>query len=912
MPFALKGERAFRNISVHGLHRTATVRSIYQGPAGYVWLGTDNRLVRFDGSNLIDYTLPVPAAAQTDVTSIGSWCKCSVLAGTASGLWQMTDVDGTPVFEQLFKTRIPSVAAITVLDSATVAVATPRGLKILAEGMDSVRTVRFAPNLFAPENDVRAMHLHGDRLFCASPAGVYAVDIKSLKVVADFSGISVPDVSSLAVSRNRIFIGSQTKGLKTFELPDGNSMRSVDVGCNVVTSLACDNAGTVYVGTDGNGIVILDAGTAAETGHLVKKNGRGGELASNQVYSLLAGKSDQLWVGYYQGAADYTLNIGNKFNILTMPGVFDTRGITIRTLEMSGDALMLGTRHGIYLLRDNGREVRHVEMPRLRSNLVLSLHKEGDVYYIGTYGGGVEVYDPEADKVTDLTDKGNPVMDTGHVFAISCDRKGTVWFGTSSGLYAYRNGALVHHYDESNSRLPDNNVYSVYFDSNGTGWIGTDKGMAVLSARNGELRTDVFPQDFMSNRSIRHIYEDSGHRLYFVADKGPLTVSNPDMTEYSDIDPGMFGNANVRSVIEDNAGAMWVVTDAGIYRWDKADRATRYGYADGIVNPAFISGNPVIDGNGRIFIGSPEGLLYFDPGKIGEPQDSQPLAPTAVYVDDALVHSTATPGRDGVYRFDAGRLPHIIRVDFSNFLFSNPDDRTYQYSLNGKDWHYMASDMKVILYDLNYGRNVLSVRNAHMPEAVTRIEINIPWPVWIWALAVAAIVMVIAVFAAVTLHRRHRRGISPDLPPAGVDTASQPEAEGQAPGTTAPEKKKYSSNRLSERDCEEIGRKLDELMATVKPYLHTDLSVGELGELAGVSSHRLSQYFSQHLNLSFYDYINRYRVDEFKELCRTGDLNRYTMTALSEKAGFSSRASFFRYFKKYEGKTPAEYIKSFK
>lgn len=132
MPFALKGERAFRNISVHGLHRTATVRSIYQGPAGYVWLGTDNRLVRFDGSNLIDYTLPVPASAQTDVTSIGSWCKCSVLAGTASGLWQMTDVDGTPVFEQLFKTRIPSVAAITVVDSATVAVATPRGLKILA------------------------------------------------------------------------------------------------------------------------------------------------------------------------------------------------------------------------------------------------------------------------------------------------------------------------------------------------------------------------------------------------------------------------------------------------------------------------------------------------------------------------------------------------------------------------------------------------------------------------------------------------------------------------------------------------------------------------------------------------------------------------------------------------------------
>ena len=60
---------------------------------------------------------------------------------------------------------------------------------------------------------------------------------------------------------------------------------------------------------------------------------------------------------------------------------------------------------------------------------------------------------------------------------------------------------------------------------------------------------------------------------------------------------------------------------------------------------------------------------------------------------------------------------------------------------------------------------------------------------------------------------------------------------------------------------------------------------------------------------SYYDYVNEYRVNEFKRVAAEVDVSKYTLTALSQMCGFSSRATFFRHFKAVTGITPAEYLK---
>ena len=95
-----------------------------------------------------------------------------------------------------------------------------------------------------------------------------------------------------------------------------------------------------------------------------------------------------------------------------------------------------------------------------------------------------------------------------------------------------------------------------------------------------------------------------------------------------------------------------------------------------------------------------------------------------------------------------------------------------------------------------------------------------------------------------------------------------------------------------------------------KPYTNPDLKIADLATMLGRSAHTLSYLFNQHLNRNYYDYINDYRIEEFKRLINEDEYSKYTLSALAELCGFSSRASFFRYFKKATGITPNEYIRS--
>ena len=95
-----------------------------------------------------------------------------------------------------------------------------------------------------------------------------------------------------------------------------------------------------------------------------------------------------------------------------------------------------------------------------------------------------------------------------------------------------------------------------------------------------------------------------------------------------------------------------------------------------------------------------------------------------------------------------------------------------------------------------------------------------------------------------------------------------------------------------------------------KNVYNVKLKVADLAAMIGTSAHTLSYLFNQHLNRNYYDYINDYRIAEFKHLIAKDEYSKYTLGALAELCGFSSRASFFRYFKKATGITPNEYIRS--
>ena len=121
---------------------------------------------------------------------------------------------------------------------------------------------------------------------------------------------------------------------------------------------------------------------------------------------------------------------------------------------------------------------------------------------------------------------------------------------------------------------------------------------------------------------------------------------------------------------------------------------------------------------------------------------------------------------------------------------------------------------------------------------------------------------------------------------------------------------KYRFSKINDIQAAEIVDKLHIYMNDSKPYLNNDLKQSDLADALGYSSHLLSQVFNSYLNCRYYDYINKYRVEEFKRMAEDSNYNKYTLTSLSEMCGFSSQSSFFRSFKKITGQTPNEYIHS--
>ncbi len=121
------------------------------------------------------------------------------------------------------------------------------------------------------------------------------------------------------------------------------------------------------------------------------------------------------------------------------------------------------------------------------------------------------------------------------------------------------------------------------------------------------------------------------------------------------------------------------------------------------------------------------------------------------------------------------------------------------------------------------------------------------------------------------------------------------------------EKKKYIKSTLTEDQSEIIFQKLASYMQTTKPYLNSNLNLPLLSQQLSVSTHHLSQILNERIGQNFFEYINKFRVDEAKRLLKDQHFQHLTLAAIGFEAGFNSVSSFNSIFKKYTSQTPSDY-----
>ncbi len=118
---------------------------------------------------------------------------------------------------------------------------------------------------------------------------------------------------------------------------------------------------------------------------------------------------------------------------------------------------------------------------------------------------------------------------------------------------------------------------------------------------------------------------------------------------------------------------------------------------------------------------------------------------------------------------------------------------------------------------------------------------------------------------------------------------------------------KYEKSGLSEEKAEQYVKKLLKIMAAEKPYKNSNLSLQQLAEMVEVSPHNLSEIINLKLRESFFDFVNKYRIEMLKNDLLDPKKSHFTLLSLANDAGFNSKSSFNAIFKKHTGKTPSQY-----
>lgn len=891
------------------------VNQIYKDNSGFVWFGTESSVDRFDGYQILRFPIPGEKHKSKRVLCFWESPDHTLFVGTNQGLFSIGTGDSKLNKIAPTKLNFPINSLCGGPDNQLF-IGSKSGLYIYNIKNGSLKHKFLDEDNLSEKNNIKGLFYGGDSdLWILTPHRLWKMNLQKNSLTA-FTLPVAEESTVLCSLQGKIFIGTNGNGVVTFDTSSMKFETTINVGNDIVTALTSAPGDELIIGTDGDGVYFYSVEEGLITEHLTASVESSMQLRSNSVYSVLKDDKGILWIGYYQSGVDYSPKSKYMPEVVKLPAALGVNQEMIRSLEKGEGYTVVGTHEGVILIEDATGKAKKFSTPEIASNLILAIKYFNGVFYIGTYHGGLYRLDPAKEKIERYGPKD---LETISVFEIQNDKNNHLWIATSEGLIRIKDPSESDYeiFNSKNSQLPAGNVYEIFFDSLGRGWIATENGMAIW---NGQyIQTTGFPEGFINKMKIRVIYEDKDHQLYFAPDRGVLWTSDLSLQNFHQLeesDEERF--SQITFVVEDQDGWMWIGTDKGLISFNKKSPThfMVYNYIGGVTNPIYTLAHPYEAPNGDFLFGSTTGIHKVDFNEVRKERVSieKPILIISDIQSGGKSLATLKETGPGEYSvlLDSDQKDLQLFVTDLNYMFKDYFELEYKVFQEGveNEWKWVSGGEPIAFNELPKDNFILNVKFAGVPESQINIKVkrHHPFPWW-W---IAGGVLILLLILSTTYYFRHKRTLAKMLATSNagaVESDKQKPLTYEEPKESEDTKTPYKTTRLTDEECKRLLKKLDNLMKTKKPYINPDLKIKDLAAMIDANSHSLSFLFNQYLEKSYYDYVNSYRVEEFKTLVKETDISKYTLTSLAEKCGFSSRASFFRHFKTLTGMTPAEYLK---
>ena len=676
------------------------IRAILQSRDGYIWIGTQEGLYRFDGERFTVYN----SANTSEMKNSSVYDLAEDQEGT---LWIATR-DG------LLARRENSFKRYSVKDGLT-----SNSLLSLCIDQQGVLwigsmgggVVQFFDGFFKPyafEGDLRfgtvwsLLSARDTSIWIGtSSAGVAHIKNGRESRYTGRGGLLTDVIRTISEGRDgSIWVGSH---LGVNRIKDGRVSRlslKDGVTSEVVMRLFVDSQGSLWIGTVGSGLNRFAQGKISA---LTSKNG----LTNDNVLSFLEDREGNLWVGTADGLIQFK---DEAFTTFTLEEGL-SNDVVWCSLEDSKGAMWLGTNSGLNRLHRSGIQ-SYTMKNGLSNNTVRALCEDSKgTLWIGTYGGGLcEMRNGQIVR----SSLNQPQL--AFVYSIFEDFRNVLWIGTSDGLFSVVDGRLKRY--ASTEGLTGNFVRFVGGDRSGGLWIGTTEGLSFLSSNRF---TNYTVRDGLSSNAMMCFYEDRDGVMWFGTVDGGVVRSKGAMFTTFTMRDGLPEN-NVYQILEDDLGNLWLGGDRGICRINKKElndyAAGKIGYfstmtfgkKDGLKARECNGGSQPScwkSKDGRLWFSMVKGVAVIDPHNL-----KINISPPSVVMQNLLADNREIGfSKGGV--LEAG----VTRIEFryAALSFVSPQDVAFKYMLEGydKDWVGAGNARSVTYTNIPPGRYTFRVIAAN-------------------------------------------------------------------------------------------------------------------------------------------------------------------------------------------------------
>ena len=735
------------------------ITQICQDKNGYIWIGTEYGLNKYDGyrfTNYLhesgnDYTVPSNMISHLFVDNDGT-----LWVGTQLGLgrYNASTNQFIPV-EMKGATSVPRINAIVQEDATHLLIGTAGyGLfRVDTRTNESQKLEGYAKGdnnyfsyIYIDDKGYFWKSGHGNTIIRRSPKGRIEELQSPYGTITGFVGYR----GGVLIICNHGLLYYRDGKLST-DFIDPGELRGKDL---LLRTAKCDKKGNLYIGTMGNGLWWVPKGETQM--RRFDYQNAAIDLNTATIWTLFEDRQESLWVGCQKRGLLLIPQQQSPFRSWKFLDQHITTGGTLTSICAgdNGVTWCAVQNNGIFGFDEQGRLVAHPASPE--GTCLIYRDSKGQ-YWVGT-NAGFYAYNPMTGQ-----SQLKATFKSGFVNTMIDDGRGKIFYSVfSQGLFVYdTNSGEVRRFsmydaDGPKGRLHNDWIMKLMMDSYGKLWICTASGINCYDPVEDHFHPygwDVL----LDYNSVESVCETHDHKFFFGTNNGLYIYDANEKKAKPLPEAKVLSNKVVGGIIEDSTGDLWLSTTMGLWQYKHVDKQfVGYLYGNGLASREYVNGVSMRTKDGRVWFGFSDGITSFNPIDLQmQNTDIGKVLLTGIYVG-----GTARPSSKHI-EFDY--IDNTFSLEFSSLNFANADNVVYEYRLNGsREWGQTDAGRNVVSFThMQAGSYVLEVRaydnGIYTDTEVYHIIVHAPWYRSSWAYLIYIMIGLVVLGSMMGSYFRRRR-----------------------------------------------------------------------------------------------------------------------------------------------------------